>query len=251
MFCVLWSVFWVVGSVFCVLCSVLWVLCFVSCVLRSVCMDVAKEGAWFGRRRNGSQSDDARRSNLVASPAGSRQAMVAALLLGSGAATDVADEWGATPLHRAVLRGHRDVAERLLDTGIADVNAEDRQGERPLHIASKRGDYALAKLLLEHGGSATARTRTGATAMDCARERGHSHVVALLEHRRDWARASEPTRPCGQRTVSMQGDTCLFGIRVARSIRFFGVRVGLLARARKVDGRGRRSPQGLSVMNRL
>lgn len=100
---------------------------------------------------------------------------MAALLLGSGAATDVADEWGATPVHRAVLRGHRDVAERLLDTGIADVNAEDRQGERPLHIASERGDYALAKLLLEHGGSATARTRTRATATECARERALAH----------------------------------------------------------------------------
>jgi len=117
------------------------------------------------------------------------QVEVAKLLLQQGASVHPTDEWGATPLHRASARGQLAVAEKLLELG-TDPDAEDKRGERALHVAAARGDYAVVKLLLEHGAVATARSRiAGKTPEECAHERGHMGVVALLQNRQEWIAA--------------------------------------------------------------
>ncbi|CAH8491901.1 unnamed protein product [Heterobilharzia americana] len=65
---------------------------------------------------------------------------------------------GITALHNAVCAGRVDVAEFLVLTAGADVNAGDTDGWTPLHCAASCGNLPLAKLLVEHGASLHART---------------------------------------------------------------------------------------------
>merc|ERR1711865_1029072 len=112
---------------------------------------------------------------------------VAELLLQGGASADAVDEWGSTPLHRAAAKRQLAVAEHLLGSFHADVDAQDRCGERPIHLAAKNGDYAMIKFFLENACNPLAQSRTtGKTAEQLARDRGHTDVVTLLQHRKDW-----------------------------------------------------------------
>ena len=58
---------------------------------------------------------------------------------------------GATPLHFAAHRGHKDVAELLIFKG-ANVNAQTTGGFTPLYWASYRGHKDIMELLTKHGG---------------------------------------------------------------------------------------------------
>ena len=60
--------------------------------------------------------------------------------LDSGAtcgAVGALDVWGRTPLHWAVVNGHRDAVVTLLEAG-SDQGLEDLQNESPLAIAKRR-----------------------------------------------------------------------------------------------------------------
>jgi len=138
--------------------------------------DVSKEDRW--------------RSTPLHRAAANGQKELADLLLANGASAGITDEWGMTPLHRAAGKGQLGVAESLLKGSCALVNAEDRVGDRPLHLAAKNGDYALVKLLLEYGGDKNARSRLGGkTALDAARDHGHTDVVTLLQNSSEWINA--------------------------------------------------------------
>jgi ankyrin repeat protein len=53
-----------------------------------------------------------------------------------------------------------------------------------LHLAANFGHLAIAKRLLEGGADPTLRNKDGKTAVDYARQRGKSEVVALLSEPR-------------------------------------------------------------------
>ena len=57
-------------------------------------------------------------------------------------------------------------------------------GDTALHKAAFRGNLAIATRLLEGGADLTLRDKHGDTALDDARSRGHSEVVALLSQPR-------------------------------------------------------------------
>ena len=57
-----------------------------------------------------------------------------------------------------------------------------------LHLSAGNGHLAVTKLLLEGGADPTLRDKAGRTALDWARERGKSEVVALLSEPRYAAR---------------------------------------------------------------
>ena len=61
--------------------------------------------------------------------------------------------------------------------------------ETALHWSAAYGHLAVTKLLLEGGADPTLRTKSGKTALDCARSNGKSEVVALLSEPRYAARA--------------------------------------------------------------
>ena len=65
------------------------------------------------------------------------------------------DEWGSTPLHYAALKGHKEVAELLIDKG-ADVHAKGDDGKTPIDFATHPDNpnaaAEIADLLRKHGG---------------------------------------------------------------------------------------------------
>lgn len=70
---------------------------------------------------------------IVAAQCDSLEAL--AILLGSGADPNIADEfWGNTPLFHGIRRRNREVIESLLNAG-ADPNRVNKRGERPLQVA--------------------------------------------------------------------------------------------------------------------
>jgi ankyrin repeat protein len=54
--------------------------------------------------------------------------------------------FGATPLHWAALRGHKDVVTFLLSAG-ADTKATNRDGETPLQVARRAGKNDVVEVL--------------------------------------------------------------------------------------------------------
>ncbi|MEU3889372.1 ankyrin repeat domain-containing protein [Streptomyces sp. NPDC029041] len=58
----------------------------------------------------------------------------------------------------------------------------NRSGFSPLHQAAWHGaDFAVVSRLIAHGAWRTQRTRDGRRPVDIARERGHTHLLELLE----------------------------------------------------------------------
>ena len=61
---------------------------------------------------------------------------------------------------------------------------QQNNGDTALHCAASNGNLAIATRLLEGGADLTLRDNVGKTALDDARRRGYSEVVALLSQPR-------------------------------------------------------------------
>jgi len=101
------------------------------------------------------------------------------LLLASKADVNAREKAGYTPLHRAAVSGHKDVAELLLAKK-ADVNAKDNFGYTALHLAARKGYKDIVDLLLANKALVNARTIMGITPLDAATWDGFQEVVDLL-----------------------------------------------------------------------
>ncbi|MCK4761604.1 MAG: ankyrin repeat domain-containing protein [Candidatus Aminicenantes bacterium] len=75
---------------------------------------------------------------------------VEAILKEDPEAVNRKDSYGMTPLHWAVDKGHRRVAEILIANG-ADVNAKDSNGETPLRYAIINEHSSVATMLILKG----------------------------------------------------------------------------------------------------
>ncbi|XP_067107898.1 transient receptor potential cation channel subfamily A member 1b [Osmerus mordax] len=65
-----------------------------------------------------------------------------------------------TPLHRATIFDHKDLAEYLLSKG-ADINSIDCKGHTPLLLATSCGAWKTVSLLLSHGADVNIKDRSG------------------------------------------------------------------------------------------
>ena len=72
------------------------------------------------------------------------------MLLDKGARTDVTDDFGDTPLHKACRSDydHVEKARLLLRMDCRQVNSGNMNGTTPLHIAAKHRDHTLLTVLL-------------------------------------------------------------------------------------------------------
>lgn len=132
---------------------------------------------------------------------------IAGILLTAGAKVEAQDKNGWTPLIRAAKEGHEALVARLIEAGAdptrpwalvwaagrghlgiiitlieqgADVNAAAVLGRTPLHLAAIRGKEEAARILLARGADPRLKDQKGLTALDHAREQGHTAVVSLL-----------------------------------------------------------------------
>lgn len=93
---------------------------------------------------------------------------------------NIKDALGRTPLHIAAEKGYAEIVLFLAENGAA-VNIADANGNTPLiFIIHKTGNLEITRRLLEKGAAVNAQNRTGETALMYAAWRGHSDIVQLL-----------------------------------------------------------------------
>jgi truncated hemoglobin YjbI len=94
---------------------------------------------------------------------------VARVLLAAGATVDVASgPTRGTALHQAARRGYVSVAQALLDHA-ATIDTRDAKGETPLRRAVNCRQIEIVRLLIRHGADPRAADRRGVTPLDVAR----------------------------------------------------------------------------------
>jgi ankyrin repeat protein len=88
-----------------------------------------------------------------------------------------------TALHSAAQRGHREIAELLLENG-ADVNATNRWGQTPLHYAVVFQHAEAVEVLLGAGAYPDVRMLDGSTAHDLASKVKDARLAEMLRMER-------------------------------------------------------------------
>lgn len=106
---------------------------------------------------------------------------------------------GYTPLHLAVVCGHSDIVQLLLQYG-AELDGVCEAGRTPLYLACLSGNLELVSLLGQRGASVDATTSDGLSPLFVATWRGHTAIVSYLltSHKPNpWLRDAEG-RTCWQ-----------------------------------------------------
>jgi excisionase family DNA binding protein len=107
-----------------------------------------------------------------------------------------------TPLEVAIWLDSTDMVALLLEFG-ADPNQQGRVhqsqdgmigGETSLHGAVRKGSAKMVKLLLAHGADPDIGNASGATPIELARQKNHSHLANLMEAHIDKKLSLEATQ---------------------------------------------------------
>uniref|UniRef100_A0A3B1K3L3 non-specific serine/threonine protein kinase n=1 Tax=Astyanax mexicanus TaxID=7994 RepID=A0A3B1K3L3_ASTMX len=101
-------------------------------------------------------------------------------LLLNNCSANLPDSRGSTPLHLAVEKRLKSVAEILLGRKSTNVNAKDEDQYTPLHFAAQNGDEALTRLLLDRAATMNEADAQGRTPIHVACHHGRENVVRVL-----------------------------------------------------------------------
>jgi len=104
------------------------------------------------------------------------------VLISAGADPAVRDKAGHSAMTKAVSAGNPLLIQTLLGMGL-DLNERDKRGRTPLFSLADSRRFLRERLefLLANGADTEARDDAGMTALDAARERENSELIALLE----------------------------------------------------------------------
>ncbi|XP_062591048.1 serine/threonine-protein phosphatase 6 regulatory ankyrin repeat subunit C-like [Saccostrea cucullata] len=100
-------------------------------------------------------------------------------LIKYGAAINLSDNEGISPLLAACYKGHESTVQLLLDND-ADINLCSNGGESPLYIACEEGHDSTAKLLLNNDADSNLCDNDGDSPLSVACQNGHDSTVQLL-----------------------------------------------------------------------
>lgn len=107
------------------------------------------------------------------------QEKIAELLVSKGARLDQKNRDHDTPLHLAVAFGHTDIVELLLSKGAA-IDERRKDGFTPLYTAVNRNEKAIAQILIASGATVDAKGNDSITPLYQASGRNLPDMVALL-----------------------------------------------------------------------
>ena len=93
---------------------------------------------------------------------------------------NLANDYGATALHKAVYYGDSDAVGKLLAISAVNKDALMGTGVTPLMIASGNGRWKIVKQLLAAGANANMATKGGLTALQLAAKGGFLGIVRQL-----------------------------------------------------------------------
>ena len=103
------------------------------------------------------------------------------ILLKNGANPNVWDDMGTAPLHGAARQNRAEIIEMLINAK-ADVNIKHKSSEEtPLHYAASYNSLEAANVLLKNGADKTAKTGSGQTPYDVAKEKKSDKVIDLMK----------------------------------------------------------------------
>lgn len=111
---------------------------------------------------------------------------IASLLVDVGSALEAKDKWGYTPMHRAADRGFTEVCARISKYCSRTMNmvCEKRWGSfTPLMRAVIRGHIDTVEYLLESGADVGTRSDDGRTTLIWAASHGHTYICKRIIER--------------------------------------------------------------------
>ncbi|XP_078093347.1 inversin isoform X2 [Mustelus asterias] len=101
------------------------------------------------------------------------------LLLKYGAQVDAMDVMKHTPLFRACEMGHKEVIQTLIEGG-ARVDLIDQDGHSPLHWAALGGNADVCQILIQNLINPNVQDYAGRTPLQCAAYGGYINCMAVL-----------------------------------------------------------------------
>ncbi len=99
-------------------------------------------------------------------------------LLSQGADINQKNRMGWTPLHTAIQKQNKELAEIILAKN-PDLNLTDKRGQTPLHMAVNSGQKEMVQLLIAKGANVNAMTGSD-NALTLARKRRYTEIADII-----------------------------------------------------------------------
>ncbi|XP_021352919.1 ankyrin repeat and sterile alpha motif domain-containing protein 1B-like isoform X3 [Mizuhopecten yessoensis] len=101
-------------------------------------------------------------------------------LLSAEALPSLQDNTGCTTLHLAAWKGYPEICKLVLANEGVPINIQDSNGDTALHYAAQYGYDSVVDVLIQHNADPSFRNLKQESALDLAAQYGHVEVVSLL-----------------------------------------------------------------------